>query len=1165
MSVRRGCRHRGVGVLVALVALVGVWLGDAAAASKPPPLKARLVRILTPVRDAILTGSTVPVTIALPSGTRSVHVTVQLRDVTRRFHVHRNRATAVLPARLFGAGANGIVVRVRTGRAWAETHVRVYAGRTRRSLLRVTVSSYAPLSVSVRGPIRDSVFYAVLNGRDVTREFKRVSLQRRTATLSVAEGLRRGHNVLRFAIARRSTGAHVAIVRSFTIGPKIVLAAMARGHSALIGSALRLDASPSLGVGRKPRLSFRWVLVSRPRGSHARFSKANRARPRLVPDKPGRYVVRLEVRQRLARAATASRLKMRQRLARASTAGGSAAKSVLTRTYEVAPVMSPFGEPIQTIAPSAGGYAVQIGSQMIPNTAGTHGYFVLIIDRGTGTVVNGNGNGTAIPYGQETSLQSLISSSSSDDLVVVAAAPSGAAPVNVGTTQINAFNAAMGDIGASVPTSSIGPGGFSVIGIPDAPAGSAWQNVGGDHTLYGHPAQITGTLDGRLLPDSNSVLSTSASSTSIELTFAFTDYVVFDTARTNGSETGISLSTPHPVFSPVTPSDGPGGFQVAVLDPHFLGPTATANFCTDSTCPNENMNEYEMSNFLQQYDNGSQIIVIQSYGTVAPNADRGQGALADDIRAMGGDPDLFNSFQGSYAFVFCPGHAPSELSGNSPTDTTAAFNGLFARDNQDRFYEAQIGLGSSVPNVQIPIIANAAPVGFAFQNQPWLPATEGWIESHLDNFGVDNTYCPNNDCLRALYWTDNKVLDFGGQAEAIKSIPEPSPSTFGCDPTTTNCGQRWTNITDEFSNEFVYVSDITNLFSDWQSTIPEESSTAGLDLAALTDEIQSFIGKDQSSSGSKATEILSAISGISSALSSLGAIAGVSSAGVGAAISVPFGLLAGGASTAAAFTTNTDGYPALQGQVLASSATLGTTVAAQFDALYSSLDTLEALLLSDGGKLNAVGSQIQASAPAWTYGATSPSVTLDAVRLAMRRYIYLNLYRSFVAPANASHPKYPAYCAELGPADEQAILGSDTAYGGPGTNHAPHYHSTDAWYTFLMTYAQNGGESPLGVTEAGNLPDTTLGYPAGSSLFDTTGTNSTGIPASQFAYSGQPTNVGSPSQLFMTPVADPYVVPSSQTQPDSGGLGFNVSQFYWFVFQPYGTYTSSILHTVGTC
>jgi hypothetical protein len=172
-----------------------------------------------------------------------------------------------------------------------------------------------------------------------------------------------------------------------------------------------------------------------------------------------------------------------------------------------------------------------------------------------------------------------------------------------------------------------------------------------------------------------------------------------------------------------------------------------------------------------------------------------------------------------------------------------------------------------------------------------------------------------------------------------------------------------------------------------------------------------------------------------------------------------------------------------------------------------------------------------------------------------------------VFPTGASHPKYPAYCAELGAADVQQILGSTTSYGGPGTNHAPKNHSSDAWYTFLITYAQQSGHSPLGTADSNGSGDTSLAYPAGSSLFDTTGNNSTDIPASQFAYAGQPTNVGPPSQLFQTPVDLPYTPPdpNDTTPVDTGGLGLNVSEFFWNVFQPYGTYTASQTGYVGVC
>src|SRR5205085_10428445 len=44
------------------------------------------------------------------------------------------------------------------------------------------------------------------------------------------------------------------------------------------------------------RPKFRWKIVSAPRGSKAKLRKASGIRPTLVPDRPGRYEVRVSVR-----------------------------------------------------------------------------------------------------------------------------------------------------------------------------------------------------------------------------------------------------------------------------------------------------------------------------------------------------------------------------------------------------------------------------------------------------------------------------------------------------------------------------------------------------------------------------------------------------------------------------------------------------------------------------------------------------------------------------------------------------------------------------------------------------------------------------------------------------------------------------------------------------
>jgi hypothetical protein len=1162
-------RWRQVAMIAVVMGCVNVG-GTEAQAAPTPTFRAHIVRILSPATDQVVTGSRVRVTIALPSSVKRLRVGTGTGYKTFGFRIAGRRASGTIPVSALRFGENAITVRVTTSRLVGETHVRVLRGRRSRSLMSVKVSGRSSLSVTIFGPVAMTVLRATLNGRNISREFRALSPKRWAATLSAAHGLRHGRNTLRVLLARRSNGAWLEKTRTIVVGAGAILPSIRPSYGGVTGAPLRLDARPSRGVGRRPHVTFRWSIVRRPRGSNARLRAAVDARPRLVPDKAGRYVIRLKVTQRLATIRRHQSLHRRVDSQLASSARTKVVTASISRTYDVAPPFGPFGESIQTLAAAnGGGYEMQIGSQTVPLTIGNQGYEIAFINRASGAI----DKVASVLYGDEPALQNVLSSSpaSPGELVVVAAQPTGQGSMSVSGTDLAAFNDAMQSIGANVPSSFIGTGGFSVIGIPGAPPGAAWENLGGDQTRYGIPAQTTGSILGRLLPDSNSSITTDASESVIELTFMFTGYVPFNTG-TNGSATGISVSTPTPVFVGLPSSPGPGGFQVAVLDVHALFPTATGTFCTVAGCPDPAGAESAMLGLLDDYNTSQQIVIVQSFGTVAPGSDEGWGALADQIRNMGGNPDLFNTFQGSYAFIAAPGHAPAELSGNSTTDATAGFNGLFARDSQDRWYMAQTGLGTSSPNLQLPVIASADPQPFPYQGTSWLPKTEQYIESKLNKLGVQNTYCPANDCLRALYWLDNEGIDWGTASTNVKTVPEPQPSVFGCTTGTTDCAAKWSRIVTQFSNEFNYVTEMTSLFGAIEGTIPAAESSAGYDLNALTNDIENYIGQSlakQDQKNGTISEALGILNGVASALSSLGSIAGVSSPGVGAAISVPLGVIAGGATIAGATaTSSTSRYPALQGQVLASAATIGETLADQFEALYSSLGTTENIVLGDGAKLGTIGQDINEAAPGWTYSqGSNTTATLDAVRLAMRRYIYENLYRQYVFPTGASHPKYPAYCAELGAADVQQILGSTTSYGGPGTNHAPKNHSSDAWYTFLITYAQQSGHSPLGTADSNGSGDTSLAYPAGSSLFDTTGNNSTDIPASQFAYAGQPTNVGPPSQLFQTPVDLPYTPPdpNDTTPVDTGGLGLNVSEFFWNVFQPYGTYTASQTGYVGVC
>ena len=1165
------------GILV--VALAAVCVSGVAAAfelsdargavrSGSAPRHAPTVRILSPGPDAIVSGRRLRVTIGLPKGVESLRVFAQRHNVSAAFHIHDRRASGMVPAADFVPGPNHITVSVRTTAGRGEAHVHVFAGRSTPSLLSARVTGTGVVSVAAFGPAHhDTVFHAYLNGRDVTHEFVRKSLHERMATLSATEGLHRGRNTLQLSLARRSTGAHDQATRTIIVGKNTILPATRRTGEGILRRPLRLDATPTSGAGRHPRLAFRWVVVSKPARSHARLRGASRRRPTLVPDKPGRYVIRLYVKQRLPRHARRDQ----------AAAAAAAQPDPITRSYEVPPTLfTPWGESIRTLGQANGGFALIIGNTVTPNTEGTNGYFVADIDPATGLVDCQSG----IPYGQEQALYNLLGSWSTagsscngaSDLIMIAAAPTKQSTLNESSTDIGYFNQAMAEIGASVPTTFIGEGGFSVIGIEGANSNAAWENLGGEQRTYGGTPEVPGSLIGRLMPVPPTHWDTDPANVQLHLTFVNSQYVPFNTASVSGSQTGISLSTKTPQFLTPPSNAGPGGIQVAVLDPHTLTPIATGAYCTAGPCGNDNTPEWELANLLGQYDGGQDIIILQTFGTVEPEADTGDGAIATAIRAMGGNPDLFNTFQGSYAFMYSPGHAQMEVSGKSTSDTTAAFNGLLGRDSQDRWYPVQTGLGGTPSNQQVPLIASEPATAFPFQHQSWLPGVEAYLEKHLNNLAIDNQYCPNNDCLRAAYWLSPGAIPEGS---AVNGIPEPAPSTFGC---TSNCSQEWQNILNQFSNEFTWVTKVNELFASWQQMLTLSEVNSGYDITDLADEIESYISyahAKQATQQGKINEIYSIVNGVLNAASALGPITGAIEGGVkiGAGISATISVLAGGASASAPFATSgEEDYPALQGDFLASAATLGDTVNAQYGAMNDAMASLEEVILSDYGKLKQIGLPIQELQSGWELDNADNTIGAeDALRLSVRRYIYQQMLRDFVAPPGASHPRYPAYCAELGAADDQAILGSSTGHDGPGTNYAPHNHKGDAWYTFLITYSNTGGISPLGVTSADSWPDTSLSYPIGSSLFDTTGNNSTSIPAGVFAYSGQPTTVGSPSQLFAYPGTSQWVDPNSGNgsnnlaqAKDDGGLGFDVSEFWWDVFQPYGTYTS-LTDVTGTC
>jgi hypothetical protein len=326
----------------------------------------------------------------------------------------------------------------------------------------------------------------------------------------------------------------------------------------------------------------------------------------------------------------------------------------------------------------------------------------------------------------------------------------------------------------------------------------------------------------------------------------------------------------------------------------------------------------------------------------------------------------------------------------------------------------------------------------------------------------------------------------------------------------------------KFNQEFDWVDSVNSLMAGVSAAIPQVHLGSSDALTQLTQSIQGQILQNQQTFlnqqavAGEAFGVISGLLGAGSALPEVGPVLGVLSSAV---------------SVAGAITAQVDGYPALQGQLLTTASNLGSEIDRQFAGLAKAVANERDVILTDYGRLSVVGKGVAGGKSSWVLPVGDTEM-VDAMALAEKRYIYLNLYRSIVNPPGGS-PTYTAFCEELG--TRQSYAPNDD----PGNQYATVNYPNDPWYTFLVTYAESGATSPYATAEKVG-GDYAGQYGPGAAIYDTTGPRGANLNENQ---------LGPTASIFQS--------------PSSSGLGFSQSEFYWKVFTPYGT--SNQNGVVGSC
>ena len=499
------------------------------------------------------------------------------------------RYVAQIPRRLIGTGPRALRITATSanGRLRDRDLLPLLAAVRKSSVLtvrarRVGRSTSAADITAVTHPAR-AALRVWLNGHRLDTRMRPGGVGVRVLRVTAADGLRFGRNTI---VATAHDGRRFADREThLLIEPRTApLAGVSFTRRVRSHGIEWLNAAKTLPVHRGDRLSYRWSVVSAPRGARPRLITHRGVRVRLVPDKAGYYRVRLTVSERVPR--TRNQVRATRsiagggRLARDAQAGGNVVTGSVTLEVAATVPVSPFGIQISTTT-SGSGAGIDYVGQLSIHAPGDGGITAMTIDTVTGVPTAGQIpgiNGAPDIQTLATDIQGQAGplappkAPGESNLIVLTGELSASSPLNDNANAITALQNALQFIGVDPNESQadahvIASGQpFSVIGFPTETPGSAYAN-------FDSSADDAGGLTG-YIRDTGRLLGNSTA-----LTFQPGQLFPFTAgtkgAQINGPSGQVNISPPPA-----------GAFSVSVLDAHSLRLIGTV---TSGTGPNQSV------------------------------------------------------------------------------------------------------------------------------------------------------------------------------------------------------------------------------------------------------------------------------------------------------------------------------------------------------------------------------------------------------------------------------------------------------------------------------------------------------------------------------------------------------------------------------------------------
>ena len=659
-----------------------------------PTFNGSVTRIVSPYDTQVVRDDRVQVVIRSGRPLRSLHVLLNGHNIRGRLHAAGAGVyKAILrPGGVLHGGDNLLTVRSHAGAQFDFDSASFVVARGARGLLQVKRLQLGggdvPVSVVVR-LARGAILRASVNGRRVDRAFlaERGELVGR---LGANDGLRQGPNriVLLAYASSRSRASHSVFSRNFRLPRINPIAAAGPDRVAARNEFVRFDGTrPRLGRGVTGRL-FSWRIAQAPRGSRAKLIDANTQHPGLMPDRSGTYRIRLTL--AVGRNGHAPRLGPR------ATNGQSASASNDTATLLAQPD-DPYGVALQSLGPDN---TIVLNGAALAKTGHSAGASYALLNRTSLVVEDSN---QAVPE----RISEIAKANSDGNHLLIVNFPGG----NVyGRDRINAMAKLMGgqDFPAEDRFAQRLPG--SVIGIPGAPAGSAFQ----DHRDIADKSN-SGNLSGYLRRNGVSGL----------FDFVFTNYTHVDTAAAQ-TATESTIAVGDKKYTGTHPT-GVSGFQYLRLDSKTLALQGNFTYVTNSTNAAADAKEVtRLANDLTfaTTEADRPLVILQAYGApTAYSTDWDRAAVA--IQKLGGTRQVFNALnqpnfalnpddggrRGAYAFIGrVGGGAPRAESSYPLTGRPGRLEGLLMLSRSADFEPMMVSIaradGSSPVNEELVRIVN---------------------------------------------------------------------------------------------------------------------------------------------------------------------------------------------------------------------------------------------------------------------------------------------------------------------------------------------------------------------------------------------------------------------------------------------------------------------------